>query len=229
MVRRAKADVLKDLPAKIRARVTLPCDARLQKVVEEELRTYQRERELIDSLRRRGASIDEVTRARNEANSKMRSLRIATSEGKMPMALEFLRNAADAEKIVVFAKHHAVLDVLIREFGERCVAITGKTPVAERQGLVDRFQTDEECRVFIGQIDAAGVGLTLTASSHVVFVEFDWRPGILDQAEDRCHRIGQTDSVTCSYLVIENSYDDVMLSSIHKKRSTLNETLDLQN
>lgn len=229
MVRRAKADVLKDLPAKIRVRVTLPCDEKLKKTVEEELRVFQRERALIDSLKRSGASVEDVLRARNEANSRMRGLRVATSEGKMPMALEFLRNAADAEKIVVFAKHHAVLDVLIREFGERAVAITGKTPVTERQRLVDRFQQDDECRVFVGQIDAAGVGLTLTSASHVVFVEFDWRPGILEQAEDRCHRIGQTDSVTCSYLVIENSYDDVMLSSINKKRSTLNETLDLPN
>jgi SWI/SNF-related matrix-associated actin-dependent regulator 1 of chromatin subfamily A len=93
--------------------------------------------------------------------------------------------------------------------------------------LVDRFQSDPDCAAFIGQIDAAGVGLTLTAASHVIFVEYDWRPGVLEQASDRAHRIGQKDSVTCSYLVIEDSLDDVMLSSINKKRDTLHETLDL--
>lgn len=228
MVRRSKVDVLKDLPPKIRVRVTLPCDKKLRERVDEELKVYQRERELITSLKKEGAALDVVQSAQNEANRKMRDLRLATSEGKMPMALEFLRNAADEEKLVIFAKHHAVLDVLIKEFGDAAVVVTGKTPVHERQRAVDRFQSDEGARVFIGQIDAAGVGLTLTAASHVVFVEFDWRPGIIEQAEDRCHRIGQIDSVTCSYLVIENSLDDVMLSSINNKRATLNETLDIQ-
>lgn len=227
MVRRAKADVLKDLPAKIRVRVTLPCDAKLRATVDAELAGYQRERALIESLKSKGADIEAVTQARNAANARMRDLRVATSEGKMPMALEFIRNAADAEKVVVFAKHHAVLNVLIKEFGDRAVVVTGKTPGPDRMRAVDRFQGDEEARVFIGQIDAAGVGLTLTAASHVIFVEFDWRPGIMEQAEDRCHRIGQRDSVTCSYLVIEKSLDDVMLSSVNKKRSTLNETLDI--
>ena len=170
--------------------------------------------------------MEEIIRARNDANIRMRDLRVATSEGKMPMALEFLRNAADAGKIVVFAKHHAVLNVLIREFKDEAVVVTGKVDVNDRQRAVDRFQSDPDCRVFIGQIDAAGVGLTLTASSHVVFLEFDWRPGMLEQAEDRTHRIGQRDSVTCSYLVIENSLDDVMLASVNKKRETLKDTLD---
>jgi len=227
MVRRAKADVLKDLPAKIRVRVTLPCDAKLRATVDAELAGYQRERALIESLKSKGADIEAVTQARNAANARMRDLRVATSDGKMPMSLEFIRNAADAEKVVVFAKHHAVLNVLIKEFGDRAVVVTGKTPGSDRMRAVDRFQGDEEVRVFIGQIDAAGVGLTLTAASHVIFVEFDWRPGIMEQAEDRCHRIGQRDSVTCSYLVIEKSLDDVMLSSVNKKRSTLNETLDI--
>ena len=228
MVRRNKADVLKDLPAKVRVRVTLPCDKKLRTSVDAELAGYQRERALIQSLKAKGATLEVVQQAQNAANARMRDLRVATNSGKMPMALEFLKNAADMEKVVIFAKHHAVLNLLIKEFGEAAVVVTGKTPVHERQWAVDRFQNDDGARVFIGQIDAAGVGLTLTAASHVCFVEFDWRPGIIEQAEDRCHRIGQTDSVTCSYLVIENSLDDVMLSSVNKKRDTLNETLDIQ-
>lgn len=229
MVRRKKEDVLKDLPPKVRVRVTLPCDAKLRATVDAELAAYQRERALIENLKQRGASVEAVALAKNAAQARMRDLRVATSEGKMPMALEFIRNAAAQEKVVVFAKHHAVLDVLRKEFGERAVCISGKTPTHERMALVDKFQSDPDVAVFIGQIDAAGVGLTLTASSHVIFVEYDWRPGVLEQASDRCHRIGQTDSVTCSYLVIEKSLDDVMLSSINKKRDTLHETLDIQN
>lgn len=227
MVRRKKAEVLKDLPDKIRVRVTLPCDAKLRATVDAELACYQRERATVDSLKAQGASPEDVAKAKNAANAKMAELRKATSAGKMPMALEFIKNAADQEKVVVFAKHHAVLDVLVKEFGDKAVVITGKTPSHLRQHLVDKFQSDDSVTVFIGQIDAAGVGLTLTASSHVIFVEYDWRPGILQQAEDRCHRIGQKDSVTCSYLVIEKSLDDVMLSSINRKKDTLHETLDI--
>jgi len=228
MVRRMKADVLKDLPAKIRVRVTLPCDKKLREKVDEELKAYQRERQCIESLKREGASSEEVFRARNAANSRMHDLRRSTTAGKMPMAMEFVKNAADAEKVVIFAKHHIVLDALIKEFGDAAVVVTGKVAVNDRQRAVDRFQSDPDCRVFIGQIDAAGTGITLTASSHVIFLEFDWRPGVMEQAEDRAHRIGQLDSVTCSYLVIENSLDDVMLSSVNNKRNTLNETLDIQ-
>ena len=227
MVRRKKSDVLRDLPPKINVRVTLPCDAKLRASVDAELAGYQRERALIESLKAKGASVEAVTLARNAANARMRDLRLATTAGKLPMALDFIRNAADAEKVVVFAVHHDVLDALQKEFKGRCVTITGKTPVGERQALVDRFQNDPEVAVFIGQIIAAGVGLTLTASSHVIFVEYDWRPGVIEQASDRCHRIGQQDSVTCSYLVIEKSLDDVMLSSVQKKKDTLHETLDI--
>jgi len=227
MVRRKKADVLKDLPDKIRVRVTLPCDAKLRATVDAELAGYQRERATIEALKAQGADPADVQKATNAANAKMAELRKATSAGKMPMALEFIKNAAAQEKVVVFAKHHAVLDVLIKEFGERAVVITGKTPTHLRQHLVDKFQSDDGVDVFIGQINAAGVGLTLTASSHVIFVEYDWRPGVIQQAEDRCHRIGQKDSVTCSYLVIEKSLDDVMLSSINRKKDTLHDTLDI--
>ena len=227
MVRRMKVDVLKDLPPKVRVRVTLPCDKKLRSQVDAELAAYQRERALIENLKQRGASVEDVLLAKNAAQARMRDLRVATSAGKMPMALEFIKNAAAQEKVIVFAKHHAVLDVLVKEFGERAVCISGKTPTHERMALVDRFQSDPDCAAFIGQIDAAGVGLTLTAASHVIFVEYDWRPGVLEQASDRAHRIGQKDSVTCSYLVIEDSLDDVMLSSINKKRDTLHETLDL--
>lgn len=227
MIRRKKADVLKDLPPKINVRVVLPCDKKLRDSVDAELESYQRERGVIESLKAQGASLEDVAKARNAAMARMRDLRVATTAGKMPMALEFIRNASEQEKVVVFGVHHDVLDRLAAEFKDRAVVITGKTPVHDRQALVDRFQNDPEVTVFIGQIIAAGVGLTLTASSHVIFVEYDWRPGVIAQASDRCHRIGQKNSVTCSYLVIEKSLDDVMLSSINKKRNTLNETLDI--
>jgi SNF2-related domain/Helicase conserved C-terminal domain len=106
--------------------------------------------------------------------------------------------------------------------------ITGETPNEDRQAAVDRFQTDPICKVFIGTIRAAGVGLTLTASSTVIFAELDWTPGNVTQAEDRCHRIGQADSVFIQHLVLSGSLDERMAQIIIDKQAVIDNALDTQ-
>ena len=227
MIRRLKEDVLKDLPAKVRTRVTLPCDKKLKEKVQAEKAAYERERAILNLLKQQGKDAQEILVAQGKARARMHELRVSTNEGKLPMAIDFLHSAMADGKLVVFAVHHAIIDAIQKEFGAGAVVVDGRVPVTERQARVDRFQSDPECRLFIGQIQAAGVGLTLTAASHVVFVEFDWRPGMLTQAEDRCHRIGQRDCVTVSYLVIEESLDDMMLAVVSKKQETINQTLNV--
>ena len=100
-------------------------------------------------------------------------------------------------------------------------SITGQTPVEARQAAVDRFQTDPDCKVIVLNIRAGGVGLTLTAASNVAFVELDWTPGAMDQAEDRCHRIGQTDQVTAWYLLGEETIDEDIHDLIETKRAVV--------
>ncbi|NIV33897.1 MAG: hypothetical protein GWN58_31945, partial [Anaerolineae bacterium] len=75
------------------------------------------------------------------------------------------------------------------------VMLYGGMTDQQKDNSVRRFQDDPSCPLFVGSIQAAGVGLTLTAASNVVFAELDWVPANLMQAEDRCHRMGQTDSV----------------------------------
>lgn len=232
MVRRLKMDVLTDLPDKMRCRVPLPCSPALQKKVEREVEEWKDHKAVISELRQSGAPVEHVRHAENAANAQMAVTRKATMQGKLPMAIEFVKTAIDGGKVVVFAKHHDVIDELTKAFKGKCVVVTGKTPSdkdrpGNRQELIDKFQTDPDCLVFIGQINAVGAGVTLTASSHVIFVEYDWRPGVLSQAEDRCHRIGQRDSVTCTYTVLENSLDDVMLGSADKKNEIIHGALDL--
>jgi hypothetical protein len=100
--------------------------------------------------------------------------------------------------------------------------------MATRQANVDRFQTDPTCKVFIGGILAAGVGITLTAASQVVFAELDWVPGNVTQAEDRCHRIGQRDMVNVQHLVLEGSIDARMAAVLVDKQEVLAAALDTE-
>jgi SWI/SNF-related matrix-associated actin-dependent regulator 1 of chromatin subfamily A len=86
------------------------------------------------------------------------------------------------------------------------VTLTGDHNQTQRQTAVETFQAGD-ADVFIGTIGAAGVGITLTAASHVVFAELSWVPGDVSQAEDRCHRIGQQDSVLIQHLVVDGSLD----------------------
>lgn len=108
----------------------------------------------------------------------------------------------------------------------RVVVVNGEVSLKERQDAVDAFQTDPQCRVFIGGIQAAGVGLTLTAASTVLFAELDWTPSAMSQAEDRCHRIGQKDSVLVQHLVLEDSIDVAIAKKLVEKQTVIEAALD---
>ena len=129
-------------------------------------------------------------------------------------------------KLVVFAVHHAVLDAVMAKFGKIAVRLDGSTPQAERGDLIARFQTDTGCRLFAGQIQAAGVGITLHAASHLAVLEFPWTPADLAQCEDRCHRIGQTKTLNVYYLVAANTLDEYMARLLAGKQKVLDAVVD---
>jgi hypothetical protein len=158
--------------------------------------------------------------------AEMSKVRHATAVAKLPQVIEYLHTALDdsEDKIVVMAHHHDVVNAIAREFGDLAVVLTGETN--DRQTPVDRFQNDPGCRLFIGSIRAAGVGITLTAASHVVFAELDWTPGNISQAEDRCHRIGQRESVLVQHLVLDGSLDARMAKVVVDKQEVIDQALD---
>jgi hypothetical protein len=131
-------------------------------------------------------------------------------------------------QVVVMAHHKDVVDGIkegLEAVGRSVVTLTGDCNQAHRQNAVDTFQAGK-ADVFIGTIGAAGVGITLTKSSHVVFAELDWVPGNVSQAEDRCHRIGQEDSVLVQHLVVDGSIDARMAEALVDKQKVLDKALD---
>lgn len=142
---------------------------------------------------------------------------------KLPKVLEILDEelaTKQVNKIVLFAMHQQVIEYArtkFRKYG--AVSLYGNSPAARRQQQIDRFQNDKHCRVFIGQIVAAGTGITLTAAHEVAFIEADWVPANNAQAAMRCHRVGQTKPVRVRFFTCAGSVDeDVMRVVLHKTR-----------
>jgi len=133
------------------------------------------------------------------------------------------------DKVVVFAHHRDVVNKIHEHFGNKgisSVILYGGMSDEESQKSIDEFQDNPDVKLFIGNIKAAGVGITLTSSHNVVFAELDWTPANMSQAEDRCHRIGQNDSVLIQHLVLENSFDAKMAQSLVDKQNIIDGILD---
>jgi len=125
----------------------------------------------------------------------------------------------EKKKIVIFAYHREMITELEKALSEfQPAVIHGGVPSSTRIMEVDAFQNDRECRVFIGQITAAGTGITLTAADTVLFAEISWVPGEVLQAADRVHRIGQKNNVLIQFMVIEDSLEEYILRTIIDKR-----------
>lgn len=215
MIRRTKEQVLPELPEKRRSSIVLPMTNR--KAYESQWIAFK---EWIQTNRDRKDS-------NLEALPKLEYLKQMCVEGKINAAMNWIENFIESgEKLVIFANHKWTIDKLMEKFGDMAVKVDGSVTQAKRQEAVDRFQNDSSVRLFVGNIRAAGVGLTLTAASNVAFLELDWTPGIMTQAEDRCHRIGQKNSVNCWYLLAERSIDVTMMQMIENKRNVVDGVMD---
>jgi SNF2 family DNA or RNA helicase len=131
------------------------------------------------------------------------------------------------QKIVIFAIHRDVIETMrvgLREFGAVC--LYGNTDPAKRQKNIDRFQNNPKCRVFIGNIMAAGTAITLTAAHHVTFIEQDWVPGNNAQAIMRVHRIGQEQPVSVRFILLDQSLDAKIGFIVKRKTEALTQIFD---
>jgi SWI/SNF-related matrix-associated actin-dependent regulator 1 of chromatin subfamily A len=213
MIRRVKKDVLKDLPDKIRSYIPIEINnSNDYKNAESEFSEFAKY----------------VNRSHKvEIQNKTESLKQIAVDGKMEQSVQWIKDFLESDqKLVVFAWHKKVIDILMEIFKNVAVKVDGSITGDERQKAVDSFQNNPNIRLFIGNIKAAGVGITLTAASNVAFLELPWSPGDLDQAEDRCHRIGAKDTVNVYYLLAEGTIEEHIARMIDQKRKVVEGILD---
>lgn len=211
MVRRLKADVLTELPPKQRSIVPV----KIQKS-----QHIQECREIMERLKDAKVTMNSMTVDENEAYDAQFEVKTlltkayqVTGIGKAQACAEYILDwlrGSDTQKVLVFAHHKDVMDVIEAAVSKHLkglghIRIDGSVPSAERAMRVKKFQMKPQVRVALLSVTAAGVGLTLTAASSVIFTELHWTPGVLAQAEDRCHRIGQPNAVNIMYCACKDS------------------------
>lgn len=222
MIRREKAKVLTELPDKTRTDLYVEISNRDEYMLAEAdlaeyLRTYKECNDL--EIRRK---------MRMEALVKFMTLRSLSAKGKVKQAIDFAKNfLANGKPLILFCSLHEIVDELKKAFPQ-AVSVTGRDSMTMKQAAVDAFQTGK-AQLIICSIKAAGVGLTLTASSNVAFVEQAWTYADCCQCEDRAHRIGQKDNVTCYYLIGKNTIDRALYSIVHKKKTIANQIMGTED
>jgi SWI/SNF-related matrix-associated actin-dependent regulator 1 of chromatin subfamily A len=147
------------------------------------------------------------------------SLRRLTGMAKVKSVIKWIEEA-DHEKIVVFAHHKSVIDEL-RQMDDT-VYIDGSCSQNERERAVEAFQNGKAKRL-VGQIQAAGTGLTLSAASTLIFVEYSWVPAENRQAADRIHRIGQENNCLVYFATVPDSIDEDIMKVVKRKLETYRE------
>ena len=208
MLRRLKKDVMKDLPDKI-----------FQKIV------FDAPTAAVKTLVKR-----EKAEFKEEMFGAFSSLRQDVGLAKLPMVVEHLTNLLEeTDKVIVFAHHRKVLETLrIRLKDYNPVLLYGGLTALQKQKTIDDFVTDRNKRVFLGQIDAAGIGIDglQKVANTVVFAEISWVPGQIKQAIDRCHRIGQVNKVLVQFLMMKGGIDEQIYDSLGEKTRVIKKVVE---
>ena len=205
MLRRLKEDVLDELPEVTYQTINFAPDKKMKKLNIKERREYAKEKEGI---------LGELASMRHESGV-----------AKVPFVVKHIMDVLeDKQKAVVFAYQRDVISQIM----ESCrayspVALTGNTPARKRQEAVETFKSSTECRLFIGQIEAAGVGIDglQNVCDTVIFAEMSWTPGQIHQAVGRCHRIGQNNPVLVQFLIVEGSIDEDIAATVASKEEVI--------
>jgi SWI/SNF-related matrix-associated actin-dependent regulator 1 of chromatin subfamily A len=208
ILRRLKEDVL-DLPDKI----ITPVYLRLQSKEYEELM---------------GEYYDWYDKNPDESSSltvqfsKLMKVRKVISNEKVKQTIEFAENIMDqGKKVIIFTNFTDTLQSIYQHFGKQAVYLDGSCSNSVRQQAVDAFQNDDKVKVFVGNLKAAGVGLTLTAAEVVIMNDLSFVPAEHAQAEDRAYRYGQKSNVLVYYPLFDNTIEGAIYDILNKKKDII--------
>ena len=208
ILRRLKEDVL-DLPDKIITPVYLRLKSReYEEIMGEYYDWYDKNPEESKSL--------------TVQFSKLTKVRQVIANEKIGQTIELAENILEQDKkVVIFCNFTDSLNRIVEHFGKSAVKIDGSMSKDNRQHSVDEFQNNPKVKVLVGNIKAAGVGITLTSGEAVIMNDLSFLPSDHAQAEDRCYRYGQKNNVLVYYPIFENTVEGVIYDIINAKKQVI--------
>jgi SNF2 family DNA or RNA helicase len=211
VLRRMKTDIL-DLPEKIITPVYLELQS---KFYDNELEDFIR----ISSENKQKESISVTL-------NRLMNIRQLIAVEKVPYTCELIDKFIEQnKKVIVFTNFTSSLDLLHEKYKKNSVVLDGRMSKEKRQESVDKFQTNDKIKVFISNIIAGGVGITLTAAEGVIMNDLSFVPAHHSQAEDRAYRHGQTKSVLVYYPVFENTIEIQVYNILQKKKNIIDQVM----
>jgi SWI/SNF-related matrix-associated actin-dependent regulator 1 of chromatin subfamily A len=141
---------------------------------------------------------------------------------KVKETIEFAQNIVDqGKKVIIFTNFTDTLQLIHTHFGKESVYLDGSCSKQQRQYSVDQFQENEKIKVFVGNLKAAGVGLTLTSAEVVIMNDLSFVPAEHSQAEDRAYRYGQKNNVIVYYPLFDNTIEGVIYDILNNKKQVI--------
>ncbi|PNW85934.1 hypothetical protein CHLRE_03g199350v5 [Chlamydomonas reinhardtii] len=243
MIRRLKSEVLKHLPPKRRQQIFIRLPDKQARAVAASSARLAGLKQVVTAMMNSGGggggagggagAAGALAGAQREQQNEIMQLWRQNAKLKGAAVAEYCEDLLEGEdppKFLLFAHHKELLNTVeekVKKLRFKYIRIDGDTPGEDRNRLTQKFQEEEDVKVALLSIKAAGVGLTFTRSSLVVFSELSWIPGDIQQAEDRCHRIGQAaTSVNIHYLLVRGSVDEIMWDCLQSKLGSVGKALD---
>jgi SNF2 family DNA or RNA helicase len=191
--------------------------------------------EELDKLRQKKEKYDllegkEKQQMSHEIKANIHTLNRIVSTSKVPKIKELVDNLIEqGEKVIVFCDYKDPLNRLETLFGETCVKINGSVPSHKRLDLINRFKEDDNCKVFLANTQAGGIGINLVNARYVIFMNFSFTPDRPEQAQKRAHRPGQTRTVFVYYAICKGTIDEHIHDLLHGKAEDINALIDEDN
>jgi SWI/SNF-related matrix-associated actin-dependent regulator 1 of chromatin subfamily A len=154
--------------------------------------------------------------------SKLTKIRQIIADEKIEQTIELAENILEQDKkVIIFCNFTDSLNKIAEHFGKAAVKLDGSMSKPNRQNSVDQFQDNPKIKVFVGNIKAAGVGITLTAAEAVIMNDLSFLPSDHAQAEDRAYRYGQKNNVLVYYPIFENTIEGIIYDILNNKKQVI--------